>query len=234
MADGQGFARRVTLENLESFAPLLKRPSTTKDDVNDVPREEQPDDPALQKAEALFKGKSIKVKKQYTYRPPQSSAEAPPKIEDRPIAAEAPKAAIRGRKIWQISSLPRSSAQRQEGHPTGGIRLVQGDFKGQIDQTTYFRDEAFGAATWHLVKTSPRVEEAEVTFRVKIDGEDLGNHTLTVSHKPSGEASQNNYTTILKWGDLSEYVRIQKNVVGKTLAIYAPSEGDSTYLMEIS
>lgn len=44
-----------------------------------------------------------------------------------------------------------------------------------------------------------------------------------ISHKPSGEAGQHNYTTILHWSGLAETIR-QLNLVGKTFNLYAPKD----------
>ena len=54
-----------------------------------------------------------------------------------------------------------------------------------------------------------------------------------ISHKPSGEAGQHNYTTILHWGDLAETIR-QLNLVGKTFKLYSPPEGQAEpFLVEV-
>ncbi len=117
------------------------------------------------------------------------------------------------------------------------LRLVQAKWKVSglfIDQTTYFRKDIFGHLIWSTWKTKPYSEKAETSFDVYILGESYGVHELMVSHKPSGEASQHNYTTILHWGELAETIR-QLNLVGKTFNLYSPPEGQTTgpFIIEI-
>jgi hypothetical protein len=47
-----------------------------------------------------------------------------------------------------------------------------------------------------------------------------------ISHKPSGESGQHNYTTILHWGDLAEIVQ-ELNLVGKTFSLYSSPQGQA-------
>jgi hypothetical protein len=69
MSAGQGFARRVTLENLARFAPLLKRSgekvgangSGDEDEDRANTAKESSPDPALKHAEEAFDGESVKV-----------------------------------------------------------------------------------------------------------------------------------------------------------------------------
>ncbi|MFN7118027.1 MAG: hypothetical protein ACK4TA_14600 [Saprospiraceae bacterium] len=109
-------------------------------------------------------------------------------------------------------------------NPTGGLRLVKANFtvNGQrIDQTTYFRDELFGRYNWTEIKQNPHVEMAIVPFEITIKSEFLGRFDLVVRHKPEGEAEQNNYTTLISWGELGDTIR-DANLVGARLELYAP------------
>lgn len=141
-----------------------------------------------------------------------------------------------GELLWQKTKLPASDVQRQKGNVTGGLRLVQAKWKVSdnfIDQTTYFRNDIFGHLIWSTWKTKPYSEKAETSFDVYILGESYGVHELMISHKPSGEASQHNYTTILHWGELAETIR-QLNLVGKTFNLYAPPEGQTKpFIIEV-
>lgn len=133
--------------------------------------------------------------------------------------------------VWKKTNLPASDIlyAKTGTNPTGGLRLTKADFKvgGMIiDQTTYFRQTVFGKLTWTVEKTTPYVEVANVLFNVKILGEDKGQHRLTIRHKPSGEAGQSNYTTLLSWGELGEEIR-KKDLRGKDLYLYAPSVGQN-------
>lgn len=141
-----------------------------------------------------------------------------------------------GELLWQKTKLPASDVQRQKGNVTGGLRLVQAKWQVSgnfIDQTTYFRNDVFGHLIWSTWKTKPYSEKAETSFEVYILGESYGVHELMISHKPSGEASQHNYTTILHWGELAETIR-QLNLVGKTFNLYSPPEGQAEpFIIEV-
>jgi HKD family nuclease len=144
---------------------------------------------------------------------------------------------IFGELLWQKTNLPASDVQRQKGNVTGGLRLVQAKWKvlgSFIDQTTYFRNDVFGHLAWYVWKENPYSEKAEADFEVYILGESYGLHQLMISHKPSGEAGQHNYTTILHWGDLAETVR-ELNLVGKTFNLYAPPSGQTgPFIIEVA
>lgn len=141
----------------------------------------------------------------------------------------------KGRLIWQ-KTLSKTDAQHQEGHPTGDLRLVQAKKDNndeEIDQTSHFRQNVFGSQSWVVTKQSPLSEEAEVDFDVTIRGTHLGNRLLTVSHKPSGEAGQGNYTTNIRWGSLAETLRAD-DLTACVFKLYAPAEGTTTpFFIEI-
>ena len=153
------------------------------------------------------------------------------KLTQKPYAPSAGKAkpSTHGTLLWQKSKLPASDVQRQIGNVTGGLRLTQARWKANgenIDQTTYFRTAVFGGLQWDKWKDKPYSEIATAKFAVQILGKDYGLHELDISHKPSGEAGQHNYTTILHWGALSDIVR-KLNLIGKTFRLYAPPEGQT-------
>jgi hypothetical protein len=256
MGDGQGFARRVTLATLELFAPLLARirppvvkegTATAQETDLDTANTETPPDPVAKAAEALFAGESIEVSVPYhagrgaprqTARPtapPAASARPPAAV---PPAPAAPVQLVRGGLLWQKTRLPGADVQRSPaGNVTGGLRLTQAKWTvaGRlIDQTTYFRKTVFGRQNWSQIKASPYVEGTSVTFDVTVRGTHYGTHTLRVSHKPSGEAGQGNYTTILHWGDLGELIR-KLNLVERTFRLYAPPIGQTEpFFIDIS
>jgi HKD family nuclease len=129
--------------------------------------------------------------------------------------------------LWQKIKLPASDVQRQEGNVTGGLRLVQAKWKvadNFIDQTTYFRNDVFGHLIWSVWKTEPYSEKTEAIFDVYLLRKSYGLHELMISHKPSGESGQHNYTTILHWGDLAETIR-KLNLIGKTFSLYSSPQG---------
>lgn len=141
-----------------------------------------------------------------------------------------------GELLWQKTKLPSSDVQRQKGNVTGGLRLVQAKWKVSdnfINQTTYFRNDIFGHLIWSTWKTKPYSEKTETSFDVYILGKSYGVHELMISHKPSGEASQHNYTTILHWGVLAETIR-QLNLVGKIFNLYSPPAGQTEpFIIEV-
>lgn len=136
---------------------------------------------------------------------------------------------ILGELLWQKTKLPASDVQRQSGNVTGGLRLTQAGWKvsgNSIGQTVYFRNDVFGHLAWSVWKEKPYSEKAEANFDIYLLGKSYGIRQLLISHKPSGEAGQHNYTTILHWSDLAETVR-QLNLVGKTFNLYAPPNGQT-------
>lgn len=249
MPPGHGFARRVTLESLPTFAPLLRRPGQPAADegTSDEPPAddgagsggvEPPADPGLELALGHFQGQSVRIQNPHqraprTPRPatvgqgavtaPQAPAPEAP-APQLPAPVEVPPGAV----VWRKRPLPASDVQRQEGNPTGGLRLTQARFTtaaGQrIDQTTYFRRDLFGHLPWRGIRNNPFVEATNVPMRVVLLGRDFGERKIEVSHKPTGEAGQHNYTTILHWGELAADVRAL-NLVGRTLELLAPPPG---------
>lgn len=141
-------------------------------------------------------------------------------------------AVVPGNLAWIRRKLPASSVQLSPGgNPTGGLRLVQDHFSiaGQIiDQTTYFRNIVFSKGNWTTIKTTPLVEVTKANFDVTIKGIFIGNYDLEVRHKPSGDAGQNNYTTSISWGDLSDQIK-QSKLTNAQLELYYPQAGGNTY-----
>jgi len=249
LKDGQGFARRINLKNLQRFAPLLARKSkgetSVAGDDEQAPSQTTPTtkkgyeagDPAILEAEKLFAGKRFKSRVPFT-APSKSSSRGRAATKRRSRSARtAPKgdgpstSPDRGILVWQ-KILSRTDAQRQKGHPTGDIRLTQAkkDNPRHIDQTTYFRNEVFGKAKWH--RKNAEVKEATVAFYVNILGIDYGRHNLVVSHKPSGEAKQGNYSTGIRWGDLMPITK-QTDLTGRTLRLFDPPADETAFVLEI-
>lgn len=233
MKEGQGFARIVTLENLETFASLLRRPpeADSRKAPKTPPREEPEADQALASAQALFSGNPVQL--------PLSPRTVAPRRR-RPKARVAADVASpeRGPLLWEKKGLPRSDVQRQRGNPTGGVRLVQAGWKvggRPIDQTIDFRETVFGNLSWTVDQQEPNKREvATVPVDVSILGESYGRRQLRVTDMQSREAGQGNYTTMLHWGNLGEKVR-QLNLIGKTFRLYAPRVGeDAPFFIEIT
>lgn len=164
-------------------------------------------------------------------RPPRIRRLATPPVDQRIRRNRRPISVLQsepGNLVWQKTNLPASDVQRQPGNVTGGLRLTQARWSVAdrlINQTTYFRNDVFGKLTWREWKSQPFSERTEADFDVYILGQSYGLHQLAISHKPSGEAGQNNYTTILHWGELGATIRML-NLTGKTLSLYSPPKGD--------
>lgn len=148
-----------------------------------------------------------------------------------------PTGALVWRKILSASEALKISNDRT--NPVGGIRLTQARFEtvhGRIDQTTYFRN-LFADYPWQreLGRNRNTTQEATVVpIRVVIRGLDYGVHSFEISHKPDGEADQNNYTTIIRWGRYFMEEIPTLNLEGATLSLYATSSQDVRFLMEIA
>lgn len=146
-----------------------------------------------------------------------------------------------GTLLWQ-KVLPRSDALQVNPGTShvGGVRLTQARFENplghRIDQTTYFR-ELFADYAWERETGRQRETDQEHTFvpiRIVIRGMDYGVHNFEISHKPSGEAGQDNYTTILRWGRVFSPIIQNANVAGTVLSLYEVTESDADFLIDIA
>lgn len=133
----------------------------------------------------------------------------------------------KGDLVWKKTNLPSSDVlyEKQGTNVTGCLRLTQAKWEISgvpIDQTSYFRNDVFRDFEWKVIKQNPFVEATNVLFNVKILGRDIGQHQLTIRHKPSGEAGQHNYTTSLHWGKIGNAIREAK-LKGRTFLLYKPA-----------
>ena len=139
--------------------------------------------------------------------------------------------------VWQKANLPASDVQRQRGNPTGGLRLTQARWRLNdqlINQTRYFRYDLFGDFQWTIGIRPPQNQETtQVYFDINILGISYGSHTLTISHKPSGEAGQGNYTTMLHWGYLGDRIK-DLDLVGKTFSLYKSKDTPNIFIIDIT
>jgi hypothetical protein len=128
---------------------------------------------------------------------------------------------------WSKTLSPSDAQRKGRGNQRGSVTLVQGDYRGQIDQSTYFRNELFSEVVWKNVVTlnGKPMERAYVQMRTEVDGVYLGLLTFKVTYEPQREADQNNYTTTLHLDPLSAYFR-DNDMTGRRLAITELSNGD--------
>src|SRR5262249_44319132 len=120
------------------------------------------------------------------------------------------------------------------------VRLTQARFESppghRIDQTTYFRN-LFGDFEWEREGGRNRERDQEHAFvpmRIFIRGHDHGIWNFEISHKPSGEAGQANYTSILRWGREFTPTIVDENVTGLTLSLYETPDADAPFLLELA
>lgn len=142
--------------------------------------------------------------------------------------------------VWR-KTLPQSDALqvRQGTAHVGGVRLTQAGFENppgqRIDQTSYFR-RLFADYHWEREVGRHRSIDQEHTFvpmRIIIRGTDYGIHNFEISHKPSGEAGQDNYTTILRWGREFNPIVLRENLTGAVFSLYETSEENAAFLIDI-
>lgn len=126
---------------------------------------------------------------------------------------------------------------RPGSHHVGGVRLTQAKFHDpnnlRIDQTKYFRS-LFDDYDWEPeLRGHSDQEHTFIPMRIVIRGTDYGIRNFEISHKPSGEAGQKNYTTQLRWGPTFNGLIIRENVSGAMLSLYETPDSDAQFLILI-
>lgn len=141
--------------------------------------------------------------------------------------------------VWQ-KTLPRTDALQVNpgSHHVGGVRLTQARFENppgqRIDQTMYFRN-LFADYDWEPEPGGRREQEHTfVPMRIFIRDTDYGIRNFEISHKPSGEAGQDNYTTILRWGRNFNSTILGEELTDTVLRLYETPDSDAGFLIEIS
>lgn len=130
--------------------------------------------------------------------------------------------------VWSKSNLPIGDLQLLENsHASGVLRLTQADYA--IDQTIYFRNQIFGGLVWRSIDGK---EMANANFNLITGNVDHGIFNLAISHKPSWESNQNNYTTGLHWGNALDIVQ-NPALVGKKLSLYKATNEAYDFLIKI-
>jgi hypothetical protein len=139
--------------------------------------------------------------------------------------------------VWQRPLSATAALQNPGGNPVGGVPLTQARYELQpgqrIDQTVYFR-QLFADYLWQPeARGRQNQEHTFIPMRIIIRGRDFGVRNFEVSHKPTGEAGQGNYTTILRWGPFAQTVR-QENLTDTVFSLYETAEPDADFLIEIT
>lgn len=124
--------------------------------------------------------------------------------------------------VWRKSDLKKTDAQQPVygSNATGNLRLSQAGFMvngNKIDQTTYFRNNVFNECDWREERNG-KGQETYIKVNLVIDGNDYGTYSLKVTHEIQREASQDNVTTVVHWGDAILQIQ-QNNVIGKDLKL---------------
>jgi hypothetical protein len=122
--------------------------------------------------------------------------------------------------VWKKNDLPRGDLQMlDQGHSSGVLRLTQAGYVNNgrmIDQTDYFRNDVFSTLQWRPTEGK---EVATAQFTLVIESNQVGTFNLNLSHKPSWESGQNNYTTGLHWGDATHHIQ-REELIGKDLTLH--------------
>ncbi|WDG41919.1 hypothetical protein PUP72_25400 [Pseudomonas synxantha] len=132
-------------------------------------------------------------------------------------------------KVWEKERLPLGDLQLlTDSNASGVLRLTKSNYG--IDHTIYFRNTVFANLNWHSVDGK---EMTNARFNLVIEGRPHGIYRLDLSHKPSWESNQRNYTTGLHWGDAVGVIKIE-GLVGKTLTLYEAQNENYEYQLDIS
>jgi hypothetical protein len=133
--------------------------------------------------------------------------------------------------VWKKNDLPQGDLQLlDQGHSSGVLRLTQARYVNNgrvIDQTDYFRNDVFSSLHW---RPTDGKEVAIAQFTLVIGGNQIGTFNLNISHKPSWESGQNNYTTGLHWGDATLHIQ-REELVGRDLTLHKVD--DSSFIISI-
>jgi hypothetical protein len=122
-------------------------------------------------------------------------------------------------------NLTLSDAQRKAfGHQRGSITLTQNHYP--INAQTYFREEFFGAASWfeESTRTGQTLESAQVTMLVSVNGVNLGEQDMHITHASNRESGQGNYTTLIHLGPLTPYFAAE-DMISRRMTIERRNDG---------
>ena len=143
--------------------------------------------------------------------------------------------------VWRKFLTPSEALQVNDGTAhVGGVRLTQARFENptgqRIDQTSYFR-RIFADYHWEPETGRHRGGDQEHSFvpiHIIIRGVDHGTHNFEISHKPSGEAEQGNFTTTLRWGREFNPIIQQDDLTGAIFSLYETAGDGTVFLIDIT
>ena len=141
--------------------------------------------------------------------------------------------------LWsKVLSNSDSLQTRSGSNSVGGVRLTQAKFKNKsgeiIDQTSYFY-ELFHSSGWEAEygHTAETKVHTFISARIIIRDIDYGVRNFEVSHKPSGEANQGNYTTMFRWGRTFTETIVKEKIAGLRLNLCESTDDEAQYLIYI-
>ncbi|HEV2841790.1 MAG TPA: hypothetical protein VGW39_10725 [Chthoniobacterales bacterium] len=239
MKKGQGWARRVTLENLADFAPWLRQIDDSQ--IEAAKQERKAKKVAAAGKSSPFRGVPLALPSRF--RPKRrSQTTRTGKVGKSPSAYTEPtpkrdKRAQHGALIWS-KTLAKADAQAPKAgsHPKGYMTFAKArrDNVVDVDVTTYFRNDVFKNFQWNEVQSNTPTWEAMIPFDFTIHGRSLGVHVMRLSHKPSRVSEQANVPTVLHWKTLPREAR-KLIRAGDYLSLFRPAKGKRTpFYIEIS
>jgi len=238
MKEGQGWARRVTKENLPKLAPFLRKAKEENARQQAALREKEKKLAGDAAPENPFQGIGFKFKTRFTASSKLASRVKTKRRQPDTRKSCAERGQLIYRKVLKSSDVERPPSPT--GHVKGCATLARAKFKKAdgtlIDQKTYFREEAFAGQKWSELKGKRHrhfTEETLVDFHIVIRGKDYGIVPLYVQHKPSGVSAQGNSPTTIRWGTFSATIR-SKVQPGRLLEIFAPAHSNEPFLLQIS
>ncbi|MCA3254920.1 MAG: hypothetical protein INF91_04795 [Alphaproteobacteria bacterium] len=136
----------------------------------------------------------------------------------------------------QMLTWSKKLSQTDAQQPTSGgivpyLRLIRGSL-GKENFQTWFRTNFFDNLAWKpgSVGQETGVEVADVTFDVTLNGVNIGQYTLMVSHGPNRQVNNNTPNTWLHWGPLQPILS-KNNFTGRRALLTRRPDG--TYSLAI-
>jgi HKD family nuclease len=165
--------------------------------------------------------------------PRLKTATSPRGRRSRRQPATRPRTSVPSKPLRWYKRMSAADAQQpasSKTNPTGSLKLTQAGH--DIDQTTFFRHDMFGSATW-IGKELRRgvLEEATVPIDVFVEGVSKGTIDFKVDHAEYRVAGQGNVSTWLHWGTLRK--TLQRNDY-TSARVTLERRGDGSYRLEIT
>lgn len=166
-------------------------------------------------------------------KPPPEEEAAKAGTTEPEVPPTQPPAPNANRVAHWSKTLSVSDAQRRAGHQSNLIALTQGDYRGKIDQTTYFRYNLLGTERWSFETTTSKapIEVANVPIRTVVDGLDQGPLMFRITHATHRESGTNSPTTELHLEPIGPLFA-QNDMTGRKAEIEGYDDG--SYSLTIS